>query len=67
MRVPSWVLPAAATSLVVGTLLSLANQGSQLWNGPFDVLLACRLAVNFAVPLLVAGYSRWSATRTTGP
>lgn len=59
-----WVRPSVLTSLVVGTVLSLANQWRSLVGGPHNPRLILQLAVNFGVPFLVAAYSRWSAMRT---
>lgn len=50
----SWVLPAALTSAVIGSVLSLANQWGQLLHSPYDSGLAARPAANHAVPFGVA-------------
>lgn len=55
---------AIRVSLVVGTCLNAINQGASLWHGaPVDWF---RLALNYAVPLLVASYSGAKATTSGG-
>jgi hypothetical protein len=56
------IVPAAATAAVVGSLLTVVNQ----WDVLVDAKAPARhallqLAANYAVPLLVSLYSRWSA------
>ncbi len=41
-------------TLVVGCLLSLINQSGILISGPFTVLLATKLFLNFLVPFVVS-------------
>ena len=48
---------AARIALVVGTILTLINQGGALVHGPYDTVFAGRMFLNFLVPFLVATYS----------
>lgn len=49
------MLPALKVALVVGTLLNLVNQGSNLFEGlPVNFL---QMASNFFVPFCVSSYS----------
>ena len=63
VRPDSWIWAAVRTAVVVGVLLTLANQWSQLRAGPYDRNLLMRALVNFAVPFAVSAYSRFSALR----
>lgn len=59
-----WTARAAApVAAVVGTLLSLVNEGSSLINGTLTPVVLVRIAVNFAVPFLVASTGYLMATR----
>lgn len=58
------VWPSFATALIVGTVLTLANQWSAIRQAQWDVSLLGHGALNVAVPFVVSFYSRWSASRT---
>ncbi len=45
-------------SLVVGTILSLVNQGDAILNNTLSLQDALRIFFNFLIPLLVSTYSR---------
>ncbi|GFE77498.1 hypothetical protein NTCA1_51470 [Novosphingobium sp. TCA1] len=49
------VANALRVSAVVGTILNVINQGSSIWTGVG--IDWSRLALNYAVPFLVASYS----------
>ncbi len=62
MARPPVLWNAIRVSLVVGTCLNAINQGASLWHGgPVDWL---KLALNYAVPLLVASYSGAKVARS---
>lgn len=44
----------ATIALVVGTLLSLVNQGDALLAGRFDRVLALRVLANYLIPFVVS-------------
>lgn len=52
--------PVAA---VVGTLLSLVNQGHVLLEGKVSIPVALRIAANYAIPFCVSSYSALSVVR----
>ncbi len=54
---------AGPTALVVGTVLSLVNQGAVVVGGHADGGTWVRVAVNFAVPFCVASVGFLSARR----
>jgi hypothetical protein len=57
------VRAAAPVAAVVGTLLSLVNEGSSLTSGTLIPVVLMRIAVNYAVPFLVASTGYLMATR----
>ncbi|MEW6583927.1 MAG: nitrate/nitrite transporter NrtS [Actinomycetota bacterium] len=50
-------------ALVVGTVLSLVNQGDQLVRGELAAEFAVKIPLNFAVPFVVASLGYVSARR----
>ncbi|MFQ5776411.1 MAG: hypothetical protein ACE5IP_00220 [Terriglobia bacterium] len=44
-------------AVVVGTLLSLANQFEALLSGPWTLGLAVKILINFVIPFVVASVS----------
>ncbi len=75
---PSWTTPAEAARLcfarrtlrktlkiaaIVGTLLSLINQGSVIFGGDATVATSIRVGMNYLVPFCVSSIGFLSATR----
>ena len=60
-RTARTALPVAA---VVGTVLSLVNQGSTILSGAAGTSTWIRVAVNYAVPFVVASIGYLSGRRT---
>jgi len=56
--------PAGPVALVVGTLLSGVNEGSVVINGEVSEVTLIRIAVNYAVPFVVASTGYLLACRT---
>jgi hypothetical protein len=56
---------AAKISLVVGTVLTLANQGAVLVAGDISAATWARVAVNYLVPFLVSSIAYLAPFRTT--
>lgn len=54
---------ASVVALVVGTLLSLINQGTILWQGDATAATWVRVALNYCVPFLVASWGFLAACR----
>lgn len=54
-------------ALVVGTILSAVNEGSDVASGSFGEVTVIRITVNFAVPYVVASFGYLSACRAPGP
>ena len=54
---------AAPVAAVVGTLLSLVNEGSALVAGTLPPVVLVRIAVNYAVPFVVASTGYLMASR----
>lgn len=48
------VRPAARISAIVGTVLTLVNQGDVLLSGGMDAATAMRIAANYAIPYVVS-------------
>lgn len=46
--------PAARIALIVGTLLTLVNQGGVLMSGDVDRMTIMRVAANYAIPYVVS-------------
>lgn len=55
---------ALPIALLVGTVLSAVNNGAALFAGQFSLSVMVKVAVNFAVPFLVASAGFLSAGRT---
>ena len=55
---------AAPTAAVVGTVLSMVNEGNIILEGHATVITWVQVAVNYAVPYLVASIGWLSARRT---
>jgi hypothetical protein len=58
------VWKALATSLVVGSILTLINQGDALLGGHFTPLLLWKVPLTYFVPYAVATYSALAISRT---
>ena len=56
--------PAGPVALVVGTLLSAVNEGSVILGAQVSDVTFTRIAVNYAVPFLVASIGYLLACRT---
>jgi hypothetical protein len=54
-------------ALVVGTLLSLINQGSVIFGGHATVVTWLRVGLNYLVPFCVSSLGYLSATRAREP
>lgn len=50
-------------ALVVGTLLTLVNQGDRLASGEADLAVALRVAANYLIPWVVSSIGYISAGR----
>ncbi len=50
-------------ALVVGTLLTLINQGDRLASGETDLAVALRIAANYLIPWVVSSIGYISARR----
>ncbi|MGB0970852.1 MAG: nitrate/nitrite transporter NrtS [Mycobacterium sp.] len=62
------VRTAGPTALIVGTVLSLVNQGAVIFGGQGDGWTWVRVMVNFLVPFAVASIGFLAARRrNTGP
>jgi len=57
-------LPVAA---VVGTVLTVVNQGTVLLAGHHGPATVARVAANYAIPFCVSSYGALSAVRRVGP
>lgn len=65
MRVPPGILRhSAVASLVVGTVLTLLNQGDALLRGSFPASLWWKIPLTYLVPFLVATYGALAASPT---
>jgi hypothetical protein len=53
-------------ALVVGTLLSLVNQGDALLRGQIDGVTLLRVVANYAIPFIVSNLGAMAATRHDG-
>lgn len=54
-------------ALVVGSILSAVNEGSDILGGSFAAATVVRILVNFAVPFAVASFGYLSACRAPLP
>jgi hypothetical protein len=54
---------AAITAFVVGTVLTLANQGSRLLSGEVDGAVIVGIVVSYAVPFVVVNIGAVTARR----
>lgn len=59
----SWRVSSRA-SLLVGTVLTLVNQGDHLFAGDVDVVTAAQVLANYTIPYVVAGVGFLSGYRT---
>ncbi len=55
------LLPSFKTALVVGSLLTVANQWKALRAGALDREFLVHALINISLPFVVSMYSRWSA------
>jgi LytS/YehU family sensor histidine kinase len=55
--------PALRVGLVVGTLLTLVNQGTVLVAGHVSIALVLRIVANYAIPYVVSSIGLLSAHR----
>ncbi len=80
--VPTWSSPRQACALVltgatartclpvaavVGTVLTVVNQGTVLLAGHHGPATVARVAANYAIPCCVSSYGALSAVRRVGP
>jgi len=61
------VRTASPVAVVVGTILSIVNQGSTIANGAATWVTWVRVAVNYCVPFIVASIGFLSACRSSPP
>ena len=54
-------------ALVVGTLLSIVNQGSVLMTGEVTASTAIRIAINYLIPFVVSSIGYLAPFRTMQP
>ncbi len=62
-RHPPLVRKAVATSLVVGTILTLINQGDMLLAGHLTPVLLWKIPLTYLVPFTVSSYSALAISR----
>lgn len=53
-------------ALVVGTLLTVINQGDRILDGDVDAVASLRIAANFVIPFCVSSIGFISARRARG-
>ena len=53
-------------ALVVGTLLSLVNQGHLIFGGNLTIETGLRIGLNYLIPFSVATYTRFSVLKEQG-
>lgn len=63
LRDPALLRRSLRVALVVGTLLTLINQGPTLWSQPVTAGLAVRIGLTYVVPFCVATYGALSNAR----
>ena len=63
LRRPSLLRRSAATALVVGTILTLINQGTSLATGELTPRLLWQIPLTYLVPFLVATWGALSNSR----
>lgn len=56
---------AAATALLVGTVLTAINHGDVLLHGPLTAALFWKIPLTYAVPFTVSTYSALAITRVS--
>jgi hypothetical protein len=61
------VVRAAKVALVVGTALTLVNQGPELAGGPIGPQLGLRVVFTYSVPFVVSLYSMLGTTEELRP
>jgi hypothetical protein len=54
-----------AIALVVGTVLSLVNQGGHITSGDIDFAVALRIAANYLIPWIVSSTGYISARQAS--
>lgn len=66
----AWLICRGATfatsirvALMVGTLLTLVNQGAALWIGPVNLPVMLRVVANYLIPYVVSGVGYLSPFR----
>ncbi len=57
---------AVPVALLVGSILTAANEGSQLADGRWRWTLVVKIAVNYATPFLVASFGYLAGGRRSG-
>jgi fatty-acid desaturase len=57
---------ALPVALVVGTVLSLVNEGDAVFQGRFTVSVVVRVITNYVVPYCVASFGYLAASRRPG-
>jgi hypothetical protein len=60
------VRTGSRVAVLVGTVLSIVNQGATIVDGNATVATWVRVAVNYLVPFLVSSYGFLAARRVTG-
>jgi hypothetical protein len=63
-RRPPVLRRCATIALVVGSLLSLVNQGDVIIGGRFDANLGIRIVANFLIPFVVSNLGAMSPPRS---
>ena len=66
LRTRAAVRRCARIALVVGTLLSVVNQGDVILNGDISAAVAAKIVVNFLVPFCVSSLGYITALRAQG-
>ena len=51
---PSVIIRGVQIAGLVGTLLTVINQFNELFNGPYTVLLAGQILLNYLIPYLIS-------------
>jgi hypothetical protein len=62
-----FVRTSLPTALVVGTILTLINQGTVLFGGSFPPVLYWKVPLTYSVPFLVSTWSQLRLTHREGP
>lgn len=67
LRHPALMRRSAAAAAVVGSVLTLINQGDVLITGPWSAALLWKLPLTYAVPFIVATWGALANSRAPRP